>query len=109
MSKKMYVQLAPIELKEGIDENKLLETSDVFQVNFVNKQKGIIRRDLLKGKDGNYVDLVFFESKEDADRVAKIEETSQECLEFFKIMKAPDESLPDGGVLSFKHIKTYKK
>jgi len=52
---------------------------------------------------------VFFESKEDADRIAKIEETSQECLEFFMIMKAPDENLPDMGVLSFEHINTYKK
>jgi len=108
MDKKMYVQLAPIELKEGIDEKTLIEASDTFQANFVNKQNGIISRKLLKGKDGNYVDLVFFESKEDAERVAKIEETSSECLEFFKIMKTPDESLPDMGVLSFEHIKTYK-
>lgn len=34
--------------------------------------------------------------------------TSQECLELFKIMKAPDESLPDMGVLSFEHVKTYE-
>ncbi len=109
MDKKMYVQIAPIQLKEGIDENTLLEASDTFQVNFVNKQTGIISRDLLKGKDGNYVDLVFFESKEDADRIAKIEETSPACFEFFTIMEAPDESLPDMGILSFEHIKTYRK
>lgn len=108
MTKKMYIQLAPIKLKQGINENTLLEASEAFQVHFVNKQKGIIRRVLLKEKDGNYADLVFFESKEDADRVAKIEVTSQECLEFFKIMEAPDESLPDMGVLSFEHIKTYE-
>lgn len=104
----MYIQLAPIELKEGVDENTPLEASDAFQINFVNMQKGIIKRELLKGKTGNYADLVFFESKEDADRVAKIEETSEECLEFFKIMKAQDESRPDGGILSFEHIKTYE-
>lgn len=103
MDKKMYVQLAPFELKEGIDENTLLEASDAFQACFVNKQKGIIKRELLRGKDGTYADLVFFESKEDADRVAKTEETSEECLEFFRIMK-----VPDMGVLSFEQIKTYE-
>ena len=103
----MYVQLAPIRLQEGVDEKTLLEASDAFQVSFVSKQEGIMKRVLLKGKDGSYADLVFFESKDAADRVAGIEETSQECLEFFKIMKAPDESLPDMGVLSFEHIKTY--
>jgi len=109
MDNKMYVQVAPVQLREGIDENTLLEASDTFQVNFVNKQTGIISRDLLKEKDGKYVDLVFFESKEDADRIAKIEETSPACLEFFTIMEAPDENLPDMGVLSFEHIKTYRK
>ncbi|MCI0603207.1 hypothetical protein L0156_09345, partial [bacterium] len=67
MIKKMYIQLAPIKLKKGIDENTLLKASDVFQVSFVNKQKGIMKRMLIKGKDGNYFDLVFFESQEDAD------------------------------------------
>ncbi len=108
MSKKMYVQLAPIELREGVDESALLEASDAFQVNFVSKQKGIIRRDLLRRGDGSYADLVLFDNKEDVIRVAKIEATSQECLEFFKIMKTPDESLPDMGILSFEHIKTYE-
>jgi hypothetical protein len=63
---------------------------------------------LLRGKDGSYADLVFIESRHDADRVAKMEETSRECLEFFSSMKAPDESLPDMGVLSFEHMKTYE-
>jgi hypothetical protein len=62
---------------------------------------------LVKAKHGGYADLVFFESKEDADRVAEIEATSPECFEFSKIMEAPDQSLPDMGVLSFEHIKTY--
>ena len=108
MIKRMYVQLAPIRLKDGLDEKALLEASDAFQDRFVSRQEGIRQRVLLKAKDGSYADLVFFESKDDADRVARIEETSQECLEFFEIMEAPDPSLPDMGVLSFEHVKTYE-
>ncbi len=108
MTGRMYVQLAPIKLKDGFDEKTLLAASDAFQASFVGKQAGIMKRVLLRGKHGGYADLVFFESKEDADRIAEIEETSQECLEFFRIMKAPDESLPDMGVLSFEHVKTYE-
>jgi len=107
MSKGIYVQLASIQLKDGVDEKTLLEASDAFEVNFVNKQQGILKRVLLKAKHGGYADLVFFESKDDADRVAKVEQTSEACHEFGKIMEAPDESLPDMGVLSFEHIKTY--
>lgn len=108
MNERMYIQLAPIRLKDGFDEKALLEASDAFQANFVSKQQGIVKRMLMKGKDGGYADLVFFESKDDAGRVARAEETSQECVEFFKIMEAPDESLPDMGVLSFEHVRTYE-
>jgi hypothetical protein len=104
----MYVQLAPIRLRNGFDEKALLEASDVFEVSFVSKQKGIMKRLLLKSKDGSYADLVFFESEADADRVAEVEATSEACHEFGKIMEAPDLSLPDMGVLSFEHIKTYE-
>jgi hypothetical protein len=108
MTKRMYIQLAPIQLQDGVDERALLQASDAFQAGFVGKQQGIVKRLLLKGKNGGYADLVFFESKADADRIVGIEQTSAECLEFFRIMKAPDESLPDMGVLSFEHIKTYE-
>ena len=108
MIKRIYVQLVPVRLRDGLDAATLLEASDTFQRSFVSKQDGIMKRMLLKGKNGGYADLVFFESKDDADRVAKIEQTSPECLEFSKIMEAPDESLPDMGILSFEHIKTYE-
>jgi hypothetical protein len=64
---------------------------------------------LLRGRNCDYADLVFFESKDDADRVAKLEESSQACFEFFKIMEMPDESQPDMGMLSFEHMKSYER
>jgi hypothetical protein len=100
--------LAPIRLKAGIDESTLLAASDAFEAGFVRKQRGILRRLLLRAQDGSYADLVFFASKADADRVIEAESTSKECLEFFSIMQAPDENLPDMGVLSFEHVKTYE-
>jgi hypothetical protein len=103
-----YVMLAPIRLKEGIDESTLLAASDAFESGFVRKQRGVLQRLLLRAKDGTYADLVFFASKADADRVLEAESTSKECLEFFSIMQAPDERLPDMGVLSFEHVRTYE-
>lgn len=104
----MYVQLAPIRLKQDVDEATFLRASDEFQ-SFVDRQKGIIKRLLLKSGGRSYADLVFFETKADADRVAEIEQTSQECLEFLKVMEPPDPKLPDMGVLSFEHLKTYER
>jgi hypothetical protein len=108
MSKATYIQLAQVRLADGVDEKRLLETSDAFQKHFVSKQRGVLKRIVLRAKHGGYADLVFFESKEDADRVAAAEQTSQECLEFFKILQPPDPNRTDMGVLSFEHVRTYE-
>jgi hypothetical protein len=55
----MYIALAPFKLKEGMDEQTLLEASDKFEKEFVHKQKGIIKRILMKNIDGSYADMVF--------------------------------------------------
>jgi hypothetical protein len=94
----MYIQIASFKLKAGVDEQKLLDASDAFEREFVQKQKGIIKRILLKNVDGSYADLVFFERKEDFDRVLRAEQTTPE---FFEIM----EDLPSAG---FHVIKTYE-
>jgi hypothetical protein len=104
----MYVQLAPITLKPGISEAQLLEASDAFDDRFVKKQDGIVRRILLKAKNGFYADLVFFESKQAADRVLENEMNSPDCAAFFSLMEMPDESVEDMGVQSFEHVKTYE-
>jgi hypothetical protein len=108
MNETMYIQLASAQLKEGVDEAQLLQASEAFQRNFVSKQKGIIRRILVKAKHGGYADLVFFESKEAAERVAQAEATSEHCLALFQLFEPPDPSLADMGVLSFEHLRTYE-
>jgi hypothetical protein len=95
----MYIQIAPFKLKSGIDEQTLLEMSDKFEKEFVQKQKGIFKRMLLKNADGSYADLVFFESKGDLDRVLQAEHATPE---FFTIL----EDLPGSG---FHVLKTYEQ
>jgi hypothetical protein len=63
---------------------------------------------LLKAKHGGYADLVCFESKEDADRVAQAEATSEHCLALFQLLQPPDPSAADMGVLSFEHLRTHE-
>ncbi len=108
MTKKTYVQLVPTQLKEGVGEPALLQASDAFQAHFVSKQRGVQKRVLLRGKHGGYADLVFFDSQEDAERIAAAEATSEHCLALFDLLKPPDPSLPDMGILSFEHLKTYE-
>jgi hypothetical protein len=103
-----YVMLAPIQLKAGLGEEALIEASDAFQARFAGRQQGILKRLLLRATDGSYADLVFFASKDAADRVVEAEKTSEACLDYFKIMEIPEDASPDMGVLSFEHVKTYE-
>ena len=100
--------LAPIQLKAGLGEEALIEASDAFQARFASRQQGILKRLLLRATDGSYADLVFFASKDAADRVVEAEKTSEACLDYFKIMEIPEDASPDMGVLSFEHVKTYE-
>lgn len=108
MTNPLCIVLAPIRLKDGIDEATLTKASDTFQRDFVARHDGILKRMLLKGPDGDYADLVFFASEADAGRIAKLEENAPECHAFFGIMKMEDAGLPELRTRSFQHIKTYE-
>jgi hypothetical protein len=103
-----YVMLAPIKLKNGLGEEALIEASDAFQAGFASRQQGILKRLLLRAQDGSYADLVFFESKDAAERVVEAELKSEACLDYFKVMEIPEGTSPDEDVLRFEHVKTYE-
>lgn len=108
MKQAMHIVLAAMQLKPGVSESQLLEASEAFQDNFVTKQRGILRRILMKDGRGGYADLVFFESEEHFRQVVEAEATSEHCQALFELMVPPDPSLPDMGVLRFQHVKTYE-
>jgi len=82
--------LAPAKLAPGKTEAELLAASDKFQREFVRLQPGILRRELVKRADGEYLDIVQFRSREDADDVIEKEKTSQACHEFFAFLDTTD-------------------
>ena len=108
MNRNTYVQFAPIRLREGFDEQALLAASDAFQVSFISRQQGIVKRILMRGTDGSYADMIYFESRTAAERVAAAQAVSQERREFFKIMQPPDPARPYLRALRFEHLKTYE-
>ena len=78
--------IAPIKLAAGKTEADLLLASERFQKDFVNGEPGVLRRELLRSSDGNYIDIVQFRSAEDAEDVMKKEQESAACHAFFSIM-----------------------
>jgi len=78
--------LAPIKLAKGITESDLLAASDKFQKEFAGRQPGLIRRELIRKGNGEYLDIVQFRSMVDAEAIIEKEKNSAACHAFFAIM-----------------------
>ncbi len=103
----LTIEWAPFTLVEGVDEAALLAASDVLQAEFLSKQRGFIKRELLKGKNDQWVDIVYWNSLEEAEQAARKAATSPVCYKYFALMVGADHDDPNAGVLHFEHVKTY--
>ncbi len=98
---------APFKLVDTADEARLLRASDALQAGFLSKQRGFIRRELHEGPDGQWVDLVYWESDEAAARAMQEAANSPACFEYFQLMASADHADPGAGVLHFQRKRTY--
>jgi len=87
--------LAEIKLAKGITEAELLAGSEKFQKEFAGKQPGLIRRELVRKGNGEYLDIVQFASMAHAEALMEKEKTSSACHEFFALMDMGDGSGDD--------------
>ncbi|AHK14653.1 hypothetical protein [Thalassolituus oleivorans] len=51
------IEWAPYTLKDGIDESDLIQAATDVETQFLKQQPGYLQRQLLKGKDNQWVDL----------------------------------------------------
>jgi hypothetical protein len=68
------VEWAEFKLAAGVSEDTLLRAADSVHEKFLRKQPGFVRLELLRGKDGQWVDLVYWKDQASADRaLAEVE------------------------------------
>jgi len=90
--------IAPIKLATGVTEAQLLEESARFQAEFASKEPGILRRELIRKAEGQYMDIVLFRSEKDALEVIEKEQSSTVCQAFFALMDvSADPDMADMG------------
>jgi len=97
--------LATIKLAAGKTEADLLIASDIFEKEFVSKEAGVIRRELVRKSDNEYIDIVQFRSRKDMEAVMEKEKTCQICHQFFSIMDMSDMDEPP--VAIYPSLATY--
>ena len=103
----VVIEWAPFRLADGVSETELLGASDALQAGFLANQPGFLRRDLLRGPDGQWVDLVYWADAASAERAMPIAMESSVCLEYFRFMASAPDANPEAGVLHFARLKAY--
>ena len=58
----VVIEWAPFEVREGVSDEELMQASERVQSEFLIKQKGYIKRELFRGEDNQWVDLVYWAS-----------------------------------------------
>ncbi|EAQ63207.1 hypothetical protein MED121_01265 [Marinomonas sp. MED121] len=85
--------LAPIKLAQGVTEAELLVASDTFQKEFVDHEACILRRELVKKSDTEYLDIVQFSDEQSVYQIMEKEQNHPVCQAFFALMSFSEEEL----------------
>jgi hypothetical protein len=104
---KPCVEWAPFRLKAGVPDEALLRASTALQENFVARQPGFVRRELLRGPDGQWADLVVWQSREAALAIMDAVAASPACSAYFALMEGADHADPGAGVMHFECVRHY--
>ncbi|MBI5358293.1 hypothetical protein HZB69_01535 [Candidatus Amesbacteria bacterium] len=70
--KNLIVEIAQFKLAAGVSEEEFLKEAEAVQENFLEKQSGYIDRELLKDKDSQWVDILHWNSMEEAQKAAEV-------------------------------------
>ena len=93
--KNLVIELVEGKVKEGVDPQEYIKASDSLMTD-LSGLDGYIRREVWQGEDGRFVDVIYWDSLEKAQRAAELFPTLPSAKLF--------ESLLDFGSLSMRHL-----
>jgi len=67
----MYKDIISYELADNITKEHLLKVAQQVFTDWMKNQKGFIKWEIHTDKEGNFTDIVYWQSKEDADLSTK--------------------------------------
>lgn len=98
----MIVETAWFKTKPGVSEKEFLAASKKAHDGYLSGCRGFLRRELIKGPDGQWVDVVHFETAADADRAAQGFPESPSAKEFENAIDPATARM-----MRFEVVKTY--
>ncbi len=80
------VEIVHFKLQRGVDEDTFMKASDGVQ-SFLNRARGFVNRELARTENGlNWVDIVKWRARVDADNAAKSAMQDPECMRFLALI-----------------------
>lgn len=104
---KQIIELAPFTLKEGFDQGKLLLLSKELEENFLTHQQGYLKRVLLQKTEREFMDMVYWNSIEEAKTAMDNAMKSETCANYFSCMAEPESEDPSSAVQHFSLLESY--
>ena len=103
----IVIEWAPFRLAPNVTEAELLGASDALETEFLAKQPGYLRRDLLRQDEQNWCDLVYWEDRAAAEQAMQHASGSGVCHQYFKLMAGADGAGADPGA-DLRHLAVMK-
>jgi hypothetical protein len=100
------IEWAPFIKASGVTDELLIAKANDVNSDFLIKQKGFIKRELIKKDENEYADVVYWETKSDAVTAGEKVSTCVTCGEYFELMKMGEKA--GEGFSHYSIIKSWK-
>ena len=81
------IEWAPFIKTSGVTDEQLIIKANLVNSDFLIKQKGFMKRELIKKNDKEYADVIYWETKADAVTAGEKANTCVKCGEYFELME----------------------
>ena len=103
------IELAPFRLRDGVTDVELLEAAAAIQRDFLDRQPGFLRRELARGEDGTWTDVVHWSDAGAAHAAMHAAANSPACHRYFHLMVGANGTADPGeGVVLLHRVREYR-
>jgi hypothetical protein len=103
----VVVEWAPFQLAPDTTEEQLLRAAHEIQDAFLQQQPGFLRRELLRARDGGFVDVLHWRDQAAVDAAMQIATTHPACARYFACMASAEHDPSANGMLFFERVSFF--
>jgi len=100
------IEWAPFIKAVGVSDEQLISAANLVNADFLIKQKGFIKRELIKKNEEEYADVVYWRTKIDAVTAGEKVNACAKCGDYFKLMNMGEKA--GEGFSHYIIIKSWK-